>query len=81
MVIGQYRLFQNNILDNINIFSKQDSNLIELLKWIGIITMVIDHLAILFFDENVLMRIVGRVSMPIFAYILIHNYIYFTRIM
>jgi len=37
------------------------------LKIIGIITMLIDHIGLLFYDETIL-RIIGRISFPIFAY-------------
>lgn len=46
-----------------------------MLKWIGILTMVIDHIAV-YFDEwlsptvYTLMRLVGRLSFPIFCYFL-----------
>lgn len=59
-------------------FSKQSSNTIEVVKWIAILTMVIDHAGIILFENNDLMRFIGRVAFPLFGYILIHNYLYFT---
>jgi len=60
-------------------FYKYNSSRIELLKWIGIFTMVVDHLGFIFFYENYIMRGVGRIAFPIFAFLLVHNYLFFTR--
>ncbi|WP_459129507.1 TraX family protein [Guggenheimella bovis] len=46
--------------------SKTDQN--DLLKLIALITMTIDHIGLLFFPEDVLLRIIGRIAFPIFAY-------------
>lgn len=62
----------------LNIFLKQNSNTIEILKWIAIITMVIDHLGFLIFKDIDILRYIGRLSFPLFGYILIHNYLFFT---
>jgi hypothetical protein len=43
----------------------------ELLKWIAIITMTIDHVGAVLFPELQILRIVGRISFPLFAYLLI----------
>lgn len=39
-----------------------------LLKIIAIITMSIDHLGFVFFENNAIFRIIGRIAMPIFAF-------------
>ena len=61
------------------IFNKQASSYIEFFKWLAVIFMVIDHTAIIFFENNLVMRDLGRLALPLFAYLLIHNYLYFTR--
>lgn len=38
------------------------------LKWIGLITMVIDHIGLLFFPELWILDVIGRISFPIFAF-------------
>jgi len=45
-----------------------------LLKLIAIFSMFIDHIAILYFYENTIMRIIGRMAFPIFAYLIVYNY-------
>lgn len=39
-----------------------------LLKIVAIITMTIDHAGFLFFNNNFILRILGRIAMPIFAF-------------
>lgn len=46
------------------------------LKMIAIITMVIDHVGHIFFPEMTLLRIIGRLSFPIFAYVLTEGFIH-----
>jgi hypothetical protein len=43
----------------------------ELLKWVAIVTMTVDHVGLLFFPEYPFFRIVGRIAFPIFAYLLV----------
>ena len=38
------------------------------LKLVACITMFVDHLGLALFDNNRLMRIIGRIAMPIFAF-------------
>ena len=40
------------------------------LKVLAAILMVIDHIGVIFFPEQVLLRKIGRLSMPIFAYLI-----------
>ena len=44
------------------------------LKWIAIITMVIDHTGAVLFPECMLMREIGRVSFPIFCFLLVEGF-------
>ena len=39
------------------------------LKLIGMLTMVIDHLGVFFFPKLSILRIIGRISFPLFAFI------------
>jgi hypothetical protein len=43
----------------------------ELLKWIAIITMTVDHVGAVLYPEVSVLRFVGRLSFPLFAYLLI----------
>jgi len=43
----------------------------ELLKWIAIITMTVDHVGAVLYPEFTVLRFVGRLSFPLFAYLLI----------
>lgn len=38
------------------------------IKMIAFITMIIDHIGVVFFPSNLIFRIIGRVSFPLFAY-------------
>ena len=43
----------------------------ELLKWIAIISMTIDHVGAILYPEFTALRIIGRLSFSLFAYLLI----------
>ena len=43
----------------------------ELLKIIAIITMTIDHLGVVFYPQHLIFRVVGRLSFPLFSYLLV----------
>ncbi len=45
------------------------------LKLIAIITMTIDHVGFLFFPESLTLRIIGRISFPIFAFLIAEGFI------
>ncbi len=42
----------------------------ELLKWIAIITMTVDHVGAVLYPEFAVLRLIGRLSFPLFAYLL-----------
>jgi hypothetical protein len=43
----------------------------DILKWIAIITMTIDHIGAVLYPQLEILRIIGRISFPLFAYLLI----------
>lgn len=46
------------------------------LKIIAIISMLIDHIGYVFFPEVRILRIIGRLAFPIFAYVLVEGFTY-----
>lgn len=47
-----------------------------MLKLIAMLTMLVDHIGLLFFPEIMVLRIVGRIAMPLFAYGIVQGYWY-----
>ena len=47
-----------------------------MLKLFAASFMVIDHIGVLFFPENMMFRIIGRLSFPIFAFLIVEGFIY-----
>ncbi|WP_367275868.1 TraX family protein [Niallia sp. MER 6] len=48
----------------------------EILKLIAIISMLIDHIGLIFFPESTFMRILGRIAFPIFAFHIAKGYVH-----
>lgn len=46
------------------------------LKIIAYITMIVDHLGAFFFPKKIILRLIGRISFPIFAILLTNTYMY-----
>ncbi len=44
------------------------------LKMIALVTMLIDHIGAVFFHEIVILRIIGRISFPLFAFLLAEGF-------
>lgn len=44
------------------------------LKVIGIAAMLCDHIGVVFFPELTLLRVIGRIAFPIFAFLLVEGY-------
>ena len=40
----------------------------DIIKIIAMVTMFIDHLGVIFFPESLMLRVIGRIAFPIFAY-------------
>jgi hypothetical protein len=45
-----------------------------MLKLIAILTMIIDHTGLLLLNDNTICRIIGRISLPIFSYLIYKGY-------
>jgi hypothetical protein len=41
----------------------------EALKWIAVATMTVDHVGAIFYPNYVVLRIIGRISFPLFSYL------------
>lgn len=59
---------------------KLNSNQINILKYIAIFLMLIDHIYFILLDESVeVLHLIGRLAFPIFAFVLAYNYINNTK--
>ena len=48
------------------------------LKWLAILSMLIDHMGIVLFPGNITLRIIGRFAFPVFCFLLVEGF-YHTR--
>lgn len=48
----------------------------SLLKIIAIVTMLIDHIGAVFFPGHIILRYIGRISFPIFCFLLTEGFVY-----
>ena len=44
------------------------------LKIIAVVTMVVDHVGMLLFPGNIMFRVVGRVSFPLFCFLIVEGF-------
>ncbi|MGX6960697.1 MAG: TraX family protein [Rickettsia endosymbiont of Pentastiridius leporinus] len=54
--------------------SSRQSNYQDLLKTLAIITMLIDHIGLYLYPELTVMRVIGRIAMPIFCFFAGYNF-------
>lgn len=47
-----------------------------MIKLIALITMLLDHIGVIFFPDIIILRIIGRISMPLFAFCIARGYFY-----
>jgi len=59
--------------------NKNSTSIIEILKWIGLVSMTIDHVGTVFFEHILFLRYIGRYAFIIFGFVLIYNFIYNSR--
>lgn len=57
----------------------KSSNTINFFKLIAVLTMLIDHAGAILFPEYEILRALGRISFITFAFVLVHNYKYFSK--
>lgn len=46
------------------------------MQLIAMLTMLIDHIGLLFFPDQMLWRVVGRIAFPLYAYALVRGYVH-----
>ncbi|MCR8660005.1 conjugal transfer protein TraX [Paenibacillus endoradicis] len=44
------------------------------MQWIAMLTMLIDHIGAIFFPNELLLRIIGRLSFPLYVYLMVVGY-------
>lgn len=52
----------------------------NMLKWIAIITMVIDHVGAILFPQYEIFRYIGRIAFPLFAFLLVEGYVHTSNV-
>jgi len=60
-------------------YMSKNSSTLELIKWLSILSMLIDHLGDLILDDNLYMRSIGRFALIGFSFLLAYNYRYNTK--
>jgi hypothetical protein len=48
----------------------------NLLKIIAVVTMICDHVGYIFMPEVEILRIIGRLSLPIFCYFIVQGFLH-----
>lgn len=57
----------------------KSSDTINLFKLVAVFTMLLDHAGAILFPEYEILRVLGRISFITFAFVLVHNYKYFSK--
>lgn len=52
----------------------KNSNTLELIKWLSILSMLIDHIGYTFYDSNIIMRFIGRFAFIGFSFLIAYHY-------
>lgn len=45
-------------------------------KWIAVVTMLIDHIGAVLFPQYMIFRVIGRVAFPLFCFLLVEGYVH-----
>jgi len=56
------------------VITRNKSNYQDLLKTLAIIAMIIDHMGLYLYPELTIMRIIGRIAMPVFCFFAGYNF-------
>lgn len=46
------------------------------LKWIAVISMLMDHIGFIFYPNELWLRCIGRIAFPVFAFLLVEGFFY-----
>ncbi|AJS57382.1 TraX family protein [Paenibacillus sp. IHBB 10380] len=46
------------------------------MQWIAMLTMLIDHIGVIFFPDDMTLRMIGRIAFPIYAYALVQGHLH-----
>lgn len=63
-----------NVNNKCKVTQTVQSNYQDLLKTLAIITMIVDHFGLYFFPEYSMMRVIGRMAMPLFCFFAGYNF-------
>lgn len=44
------------------------------MQWIAMLTMLIDHIGVVFYPDQLWLRIIGRIAFPLYAYLIVVGY-------
>jgi len=61
------------------LLNKNYNNSLEIIKYIAIVSMFIDHIGLIFYNDVLELRFIGRFALIGFSFVLAHNYRYHTH--
>lgn len=44
------------------------------MQWVAMLTMLIDHIGVVFFPDQLWLRLIGRIAFPLYAYLIVIGY-------